>query len=110
MVGGVSPATPYGFLRSVVSVVDDNGQVVVQTDAATLENAIEQGEFAATHELSPADLLGVALPDGVTLSAVPEASKRFHFIIDHVVLYDDDGNTATTDDQIVREWRAWTCS
>jgi hypothetical protein len=39
MVGGVSPATPYGFLRRVVSVSTAAGEVFVETADAVIEDA-----------------------------------------------------------------------
>ena len=45
MVGDVCAAAPYGFLRRVVKMDDAGGELVVKTDAATLEDAITRGSF-----------------------------------------------------------------
>jgi YVTN family beta-propeller protein len=100
MVGGVSPATPYGFLRRVASVSTAAGEVFVETADAVIEDAIEQGELDVSEELSPAGLEDLTLPEGVTLTMLPGASRRFHFDIVNAVLYDHDGDKTTLDDQI----------
>ena len=53
MVAAPSNATPDGFLRRVTAVNTTGGQVVVQTQAATLEDAIQQGEVYVNQRLSP---------------------------------------------------------
>ena len=99
MVGGVSAAAPYGFLRRVTSVASVGSGLQVSTEPATLGDAIEQGDAYFSQELSPEDLRDVVWPEGVTL-ATPMGSKNFHFNIVNVVLYDHDGDHETTDDQI----------
>ena len=44
-VGDVCAAAPYGFLRRVVKMDDAGGELVVKTDAATLEDAITRGSL-----------------------------------------------------------------
>ena len=98
-----------GLLRRVVSVtVDGQGQYVVQTDDATLEDAISEGTVSVAKQLTTADLapgqVGVAgispqaAPGGVVPQAVV-ASPTFTIDIDQV-LYDEDGNDQTTNDQV----------
>jgi len=45
---GVSPLTPYGLLRKVEVIRTENGQVIVETSQATLEDAIETGTIEFT--------------------------------------------------------------
>lgn len=59
----VSSLAPDGFLRKVVSVSSDGQQYAVETDQATLEDAILQGTFKFSAELT-ADDLAAAIPAG----------------------------------------------
>jgi hypothetical protein len=52
MVGDVSTAAPYGFLRKVASVTGIGGLVVVTTTDATLEDAIQQGSIQLSKQLT----------------------------------------------------------
>jgi hypothetical protein len=52
MVGDVSEAVPHGFLRKVTQVTNNSGQVIVTTEPATLEEAIEQGAQSTFHTKS----------------------------------------------------------
>jgi hypothetical protein len=96
--------TPYGFLRKVTGVTVEGQRVVVRTDQARLEDAIEQGVVHASQELVPGDVrAGTQLP-GVELAYAgpglsPHASG-FLVELDEVVLLDLDGNLETTDDQV----------
>ena len=100
--GGVSASAPNGFLRKVTTVSSAGGQVTVETEEATLEDAIEAGGFEISRTLSPGDIQQSAQLEGVALvrSAQSQALEIFSYILDNVVLYDFDGNENTTDDQV----------
>lgn len=98
IVGGVSTAAPYGFLRTVTAISNAGGQVIVQTAAATLEDAIEQGEVHVSQTLSPTNAQNRALANGVTLS---EKQGEFFIKLQDVVLYDEDKNQETKNDQVL---------
>lgn len=103
MVGDVSEAAPYGFLREVTGVTSSGGQVVVTTASATIEDAIQQGAVQLSRQLTPADVEKMTLADGVSLMTQPNAvalNDRFFFELNNVVLYDKDGNYNTTYDQL----------
>jgi len=103
MVGAVSDAAPNGFLRKVTNMTTTGGQVVVTTEAATLEDAIQQGAIQLSRQLTPADIETMTLAEGVSLMANPRAANlddSFFFELNNVVLYDKDGNTGTTYDQL----------
>ena len=53
MVSGVAPNAPEGFLRKVTGVTETGGNVIIQTQPATLEEAITQGSFSFSQTLSP---------------------------------------------------------
>lgn len=95
------PLAPYGFLRKVVSVATVGQDTVVQTVPAKLTEAIYQGNFQLQQALTPVMLSGFTpLTQGVSLQST-SLSPQFTFKLDHVVVYDADGNTKTTGDQIV---------
>lgn len=102
MVGNVSAAAPHGFLRQVTSTSTVNGQVVVETDEATMEDAIEQGAVDVIKALTPADIESLSKVEGVSLDMSPQALEQdyFFFRINDVVLYDDDGDLSTKNDQV----------
>jgi Tol biopolymer transport system component len=102
MVSDVTDAAPYGFLRRVTDIVLSGGQVVIATIPATLEDAIQQGTAHFARRLTPADLEALTTRPGVTLrsKAGPTIDDSFYFELNDVVLYDEDGNYQTTDDQI----------
>lgn len=81
---------------------ETDGQVVVTTVAATLEDAIQQGEFHFAKRLTPADIESMSARPGVLLRNPSETmiDDSFFFEINDVVLYDKDGNFNTTYDQL----------
>ena len=103
MVAGTSDAAPDGFLRRVTAVNTSGGQVVVQTQAATLEDAIQQGEINLNQRLSPTNTQAIQIAPGVTLlpASIVSPAASFYVKFDDAVVYDDDGNPATTDDQVL---------
>ena len=101
VVGGAAPNVPFGFLRKVVSVSSEGEQVVVETEGATLEDAIETGGAQVGYVLSPDDVQGGTQAAGVTLATAPQTQGLdFFYTLEDVVLYDDDGNLDTTNDQV----------
>jgi len=101
MVGDAAPNAPFGFLRKVVSVSSAGGQVVVETEGATLEDAIGTGGAQVSYVLFPDDVQGGTQAAGVTLATVPQTQGLdFCYTLEDVVLYDGDGNLDTTNDQV----------
>jgi formylglycine-generating enzyme required for sulfatase activity len=99
----MSDATPNGFLRRVTAVDASGGQVVMQTQPTTLEDAVQQGEFSISKQLSPTNLQAEELSPGVTLmpKSTVSPNSSFYVKIEDVVVCDLDGNLATTDDQVL---------
>ena len=58
MVGDVAENAPDGFLRRVISVTPSDGQVFVNTEDATLEDAIDSGSLEVSRVLTPDDVEG----------------------------------------------------
>ena len=102
MVSEISDVAPNGFLRKVTNITTSNGQTIVTTQPATLEDAIQQGSLHVTQQLTPADVATSLNLAGVSLQANTMATLEDTFFInvDDVVLYDNDGNPGTTNDQI----------
>ena len=103
---GISDLAPDGFLRKVESVSTEGDQVVVQTQQATLAEAIETGSLSLTQELRPADVRGGFVQPGVQLASASLAQigehQQYLWTIDlvNVLLFDADGDEGTTGDQI----------
>lgn len=102
MVSDVADMAPYGILRKVTGVTQTGDDVIVSTNIATLEDAIEQGAVDISRRLTPADILTATTQAGVSLRgpAVATIEDSFFFELKDVVLYDDDGDLSTTYDQL----------
>jgi Tol biopolymer transport system component len=104
LAGNTTPAAPDGFLRRVTSVRMDAGQVIVETEQATLEDAIQFGVILDSATLiPPPEALDPVTWQGILVKA-PAAPMQagFDLILKNVVLWDQDGDEkGTTDDQIV---------
>ena len=102
MVSDATTNAPNGFLRKVTSVSSDGAQVVVETENATIEEAIQQGAVSFSKRLTPADIQSMTALPGVRLLSQAETALEdsFFFEIKDVVLYDKDGDHNTTYDQL----------
>jgi hypothetical protein len=99
MVGGVSPAAPNGFLRKVTSVTQEDGALVVESEPAALEEAIQDGSVHMSRQLTPDMVLAASYADGVAMVSSPDGLK-IEFSMKDVVLYDKDKKEETTSDRI----------
>ncbi|RMH44765.1 MAG: choice-of-anchor D domain-containing protein [Gammaproteobacteria bacterium] len=96
-----APNAPYGLLAKVNSVTTSSGDVVVGIEPAALDEAIESGSAHISQKLRlDQGTTTFALP-GVSTIASPELNDEFYIELQDVVLYDDDGDLDTTNDQIV---------
>lgn len=101
IVSGVTEAAPNGYLRKVISVTNQGGSVVVDTEPAVLEDAIENGSIYIDNPLLPTQVIHSSALPGVSIqSSVAATSATFYYEVDGVVLYDEDGNISTTNDQV----------
>jgi PKD domain len=95
---------PNGLLRKVTGMRTENGKTILETRLAALTEAITQGRIKQTFPLLGTDIEATNLTSGVARlqnnsGLRPKAnSPSFSF---NKVLYDKDGNSATTADQIV---------
>jgi hypothetical protein len=73
----VSKNAPYGYLRKVSAIKRENGQVILETTQASLEEAISHGDVDASFELKPEDLVSAkGLTPGVSVGLAPQANKN----------------------------------
>lgn len=58
LVAGPSKNAPNGYLRKIVSVKSGSGEIVIQTEAATLLEAVDSGQVKFSKTFSPSDTVG----------------------------------------------------
>lgn len=104
----VPGVAPYGFLQRIESKRDEGGVTIVRTRQANLLDAIGQADIELEKPLKPSDVVTARTNyEGMSLSYAseglsPQASAGFDFNIDFdKVLIDRDGDTSTTDDQLI---------
>jgi hypothetical protein len=101
---GVSDETPYGLLRKVVDVNQVGSEVLVTTEQAKLEDAIEEGEFSVTYSQFSSSLDSVAssLGGGALMKAAPKpiAAPIEIDLIDEVLYNDGQGGQVTANGRI----------
>ena len=102
IVSGVTPSTPEGMLRKVTAIqAAPDGTTTLLTSTATLEEAVKKGSFSLKKEFATNDVVSAkTLANGVTVSPLQLSPGTFSVSLDNVVIYDADGNEATTGDQI----------
>ncbi len=96
---GVSSTTPSGFLRQVISVSHDKTSVA--TKNAVLEDIVREAVISNYTSLLPSQVRSFTGLQGVSRSVNSTQDFNFKLNFNNVVLYDYDGNSATTDDQII---------
>ena len=103
IISGISEAAPYGFLRKVTSSQAQGGGLVLTTEQATVEEAFEQVSVDLQQTLTPANLQSFTAIPGVTFVQSPDGANAgdFEFQLNNAVLFDEDNNLSTTDDQVV---------
>jgi len=102
IISGISEQAPYGFLRKVDSIQEHDGDLVMVTEQASLDEAFESLSLSIQQALTPESIQNVIKDPTITLKHIPSGStlKDFEFQLNNTVLYDEDNNFSTTDDQI----------
>ena len=103
----ITSKSPNGMLRKVTSLSSSGGDVVVETEQATMEEAFKELDLTARRPLHyeemqnyETNLSGLSVKRSpLTIEGGTEGSYEINF--DGTVLYDLDGNSGTTQDQIV---------
>ena len=92
-------AAPGGLLKRILSKSTVDDQVVFETEQASLAEAVQEMTLSESYQLTPDDVKKVQLFNGCKYK--PEKNGlEFPVEID-CILYDNDGNYSTTDDQIL---------
>lgn len=104
-----SPTAPYGLLQKVKSISRAGNTVTVQTEEADIGEALEQGEAEFQKTLTPSDLQSaqalaksVRFANGLSTYSAQSGVRpmtTLDFSFDEV-LYDQDNNLSTTQDQV----------
>jgi Tol biopolymer transport system component len=108
---GVTEETPSGLLRKVTSISRQGNQVIVETEQATLTDAIEKGTLSVTKTLTASDIStssasrqvkrGVLLREEPLVRGARNAAlnagfdpdtELFNLSLDNVILYDLNGD------------------
>jgi len=103
IVTGSGEVAPNGLLRKVTAVSQSGNEVVVETTPASLTDAIQKGSLEINQTLTPDNISSnIASKRGVSLKAQKSAQSigSFYLEMNDVVLYDEDENSETTNDQI----------
>lgn len=104
---GVTSRTPDGLLRKVVSTTDTAQGVMVTTGAATLPEAFETLDLKVQRSLPYTDMKTYeAALEGLEIVQSPlsfegSAGNEYQVGFDGTVIYDADGDAATTHDQVI---------
>ncbi|GJM25135.1 MAG: hypothetical protein DHS20C16_15500 [Phycisphaerae bacterium] len=94
---------PYGLLRKVNGVEREGGMVTVNTEQATLTEAIEKGSLSETITLSPDQIITQTGPKRAGFSAKIiqfDGDAGIVFAFNDYELYDADGDPATRGDRV----------
>jgi uncharacterized protein (TIGR02145 family) len=88
---------PYGFLRRVVSITSGNNGTVVVTENAKITDVVESGIVSFKRQFSPSDTLKNVID---TKTEKIQGGGGFTLSFAGIVIYDNDKNLETTNDQI----------
>ncbi len=93
-----------GYLRKVTKIEQEGGDYLIETDFASITEAVEKANGSIQQELVVDDskINEIFLHDGVTINedALRNSDNTDLYFNINAVLYDFDGNFATTGDQI----------
>lgn len=115
IVSDITANAPGGFLRRVLSIENIDGKVILETEKASLNEAILEGKATNSIQITADDILEIELIDG-TIITQEEIKKMSSSRVDvlrgtraewfpirfekEYVIYDEDGNKETSNDQI----------
>jgi hypothetical protein len=89
----------FGYLRKIKNIQSLNGQIIIQTELASLTDAIESATISFSKQLSRNDIAKTLFSKPGIKESTDNSKFEFEFI--NTVIYDHDGNLNTTHDQIV---------
>lgn len=102
-------SAPFGFLRKVTVLRPEGAGLIVETEAATLDDAVDQGELIIAAQLTPEEIVatrfyheGVSIQPMSELAPLQGSGDTYDFTLElNRVLFDLDDNDATKGDQVV---------
>ncbi len=103
LVSDMTENAPNGYLRKVTSINESNGNVIINTTQAALVDAIKNCEFETNYKIDNSDILDVDTSgNDITDERIIQNpnNTEISFSLNDKVLYDEDGNYSTTNDQI----------
>jgi TolB protein len=95
----ITTKTPDGFLREINSVSAD--KKTLYTSQATLEQVVKDASLSYSGKLLPSQIVSSSSLKGVQVPPSSVAGFDFNIPIKNAVLYDFDGDSSTTSDQLV---------
>jgi len=98
IIGQNETTAPAGFLRKITQKTDQRGMVVLQTEPAFMAEAFEEMSLSESVELRPSQVRSLKMINGSKFIA-DKSDKTFSVELG-CVLYDQDGDESTTEDQI----------
>ena len=100
LVGGISSKTPYGILKEIIGFSQDNKTIL--TKNASLEDAIKYGAIEYNQSINFSGLESSSSSiKGSKLVKGSSGNYDFHLNFDKTLLFDLDGDTLTTSDQVL---------
>lgn len=101
---GITDEAPSGYLRKIIEKREENGKVYLTTENAALEEVVEEGTFSFSKEYSASDIFTQSNDSMPKVSPLKTSSGFSFESKDETILFDQDGNEETKDDQIVFSW------
>ncbi|MCP5101412.1 MAG: hypothetical protein GY943_38185 [Chloroflexi bacterium] len=92
-----SPLAPYGFMRRVAAISTEPDQTIFQTEQAVLTDVFHEASVSISQQITPVIINETILSEGVSLMETD--GEVFTFTFDKI-LFDEDGETDTINDQI----------
>lgn len=102
--GGISDVSPYGFLKKITGVTSNGTNTTVTTENATFEDAFINLNIDFSRQLSASDISGSNnFKNGISVKS--RNGEGFFIEAEDFVLWDNDGNLATIEDQVKADGR-----
>lgn len=102
LVSDIHPNAQNGYLRKIESIENINGNIKINTSQAQLVDAIINTDYETTYTVNNSDIIEVdeSGEDIPNRNSTDSNNIAISFDINNKVIYDEDGNNSTTNDQI----------
>lgn len=98
IIGQNDQTAPNGFLRKITQKTIDRGAITLETSPAAMADAFESMAISDSTQLPPSEIRSSKMMNGSTL--IPDKDDKTFSVDLNCILYDQDGNHETTEDQI----------